>query len=32
VLWNRTQALALFGALQNNQPVPAGLLSGTTVG
>jgi len=32
VLWNRTQALALFNALQKNQPVPAGLLSGTTVG
>jgi LCP family protein required for cell wall assembly len=32
VLWNRTEALALFNALQNNQPVPQGLLSGTTVG
>jgi LCP family protein required for cell wall assembly len=32
VLWNRTQALALFNALQNNQPVPPGLLTGTTVG
>ena len=32
VLWNRTEALALFNALQNNQPVPKGLLSGTTVG
>jgi LCP family protein required for cell wall assembly len=32
VLWNRTQALALFNALQNNQPVPPGILSGTTVG
>jgi LCP family protein required for cell wall assembly len=32
VLWDRTQALQLFNALQNNQPVPAGLLSGTTVG
>jgi LCP family protein required for cell wall assembly len=32
LLWNRTQALALFNALQNNQPVPKGLLSGTTVG
>ena len=32
VLWNRTQALQLFEALQNNKPVPSGLLSGTTVG
>jgi LCP family protein required for cell wall assembly len=32
VQWNRTEALALFSALQNNQPVPKGLLSGTTVG
>jgi LCP family protein required for cell wall assembly len=32
VQWNRTEALALFNALQNNQPVPKGLLSGTTVG
>jgi LCP family protein required for cell wall assembly len=32
VLWNRTQALQLFGALQDNKAVPAGLLSGTTVG
>jgi len=32
VLWNSSQALALFNALKNGQPVPAGLLSGTTVG
>jgi LCP family protein required for cell wall assembly len=32
VQWNRTQALQLFGALQHNQAVPAGLLSGTKVG
>jgi LCP family protein required for cell wall assembly len=32
VLWNRTQALQLFNALQKDQPVPAGLLSGTSVG
>lgn len=32
VLWNRTQALALFKALQTNQNVPPGLLSGTQVG
>jgi LCP family protein required for cell wall assembly len=32
VQWNRTQALALFNALQNDQTVPKGLLSGTTVG
>ena len=32
VLWNRTEALALFNALQNDQAVPKGLLSGTTVG
>jgi LCP family protein required for cell wall assembly len=32
LLWNRAQALELFNALQNNQAVPAGLLSGTTVG
>jgi LCP family protein required for cell wall assembly len=32
VLWNRTKALRLFNALKNDQPVPAGILSGTTVG
>jgi hypothetical protein len=32
VLWNRTQAIALFNALQNGQPVPPDLLNGTTVG
>jgi LCP family protein required for cell wall assembly len=32
VQWNRTQALQLFNALKDNQPVPAGLLTGTTVG
>ena len=32
VLWNRTEALALFKALQNNKSVPAGLLGGTQVG
>jgi LCP family protein required for cell wall assembly len=32
VLWNRTQALELFNALQQDKPVPAGLLSGTKVG
>jgi LCP family protein required for cell wall assembly len=32
VLWNRSQALELFAALQNDKPVPAGLLTGTTVG
>jgi LCP family protein required for cell wall assembly len=32
VQWNRTEALALFNALQNNQPVPKGLLGGTKVG
>jgi LCP family protein required for cell wall assembly len=32
VLWNKTQALALFNALQAGKPVPAGLLSGTKVG
>jgi LCP family protein required for cell wall assembly len=32
VQWNQTEALALFGALQKNQPVPKGLLSGTKVG
>jgi len=32
VLWNRTQALELFNALQAGKPVPAGLLSGTKVG
>jgi hypothetical protein len=30
--WNRTEALQLFEALQQNKAVPAGLLSGTTVG
>jgi LCP family protein required for cell wall assembly len=29
---NRTQALALFSALQKDKPVPAGLLTGTKVG
>jgi LCP family protein required for cell wall assembly len=32
VLWNRGEALQLFGALQNNKPVPSGVLSGTKVG
>ena len=32
VQWNRTQALALFGALRNDKPVPAALLSGTKIG
>jgi LCP family protein required for cell wall assembly len=32
VLWNRTEALALFNALKNGQPVPSGTLSGTKVG
>ena len=27
--WNRTEALQLFNALQKDQPVPAGLLTGT---
>jgi LCP family protein required for cell wall assembly len=30
--WNQSQALALFSALKNDQTVPPGLLSGTTVG
>ena len=32
VLWNQSQALELFNALKNGQPVPAGLLTGTKVG
>jgi LCP family protein required for cell wall assembly len=32
VLWDRTQALQLFDALQAGKPVPAGLLSGTEIG
>ncbi len=32
LLWNRGEALQLFNALKNDQPVPADLLSGTTVG
>jgi hypothetical protein len=32
VEWNRTQALALFNALQQDKPIPAGLLTGTKVG
>ncbi len=32
VLWNQSQALQLFNALKNGQPVPAGLLTGTKVG
>ncbi len=32
LLWNSTEALELFNALKTDQTVPAGLLSGTTVG
>jgi LCP family protein required for cell wall assembly len=32
VQWNQSQALQLFNALKAGQPVPRGLLSGTTVG
>ncbi len=32
VQWNQSQALALFNALKNDQPVPKSLLSGTTIG
>ncbi len=32
LLWNHSEALQLFNALKNDQPVPADLLSGTTVG
>jgi LCP family protein required for cell wall assembly len=32
VLWNQSEAQQLFSALQDNKAVPAGLLSGTTVG
>ena len=32
VEWNQSQALELFNALQKDKPVPAGLLTGTTVG
>jgi LCP family protein required for cell wall assembly len=32
LLWNRSKALRLFSALQHNQPVPPGLLTGTTIG
>jgi LCP family protein required for cell wall assembly len=32
VLWNKSQALQLFDALQAGKPVPAGLLSGTKAG
>jgi LCP family protein required for cell wall assembly len=32
VLWDRTQALALFNALKAGKAVPAGLLTGTKVG
>jgi LCP family protein required for cell wall assembly len=32
VQWNQSQALALFNALKNGQPVPRGLLSGTMTG
>jgi len=32
VLWDRSKALQLFDDLKNNQPVPADLLNGTTVG
>jgi LCP family protein required for cell wall assembly len=32
VIWNRTQALRLFNAMKNDQPVPKSLLSGSKVG
>jgi LCP family protein required for cell wall assembly len=32
VLWNRTESLQLFGALEQGKTVPSGLLSGTMVG
>ena len=32
VLWNQSEALAMFNALREGKPVPSGLLSGTTVG
>jgi LCP family protein required for cell wall assembly len=32
VEWNRGQAIQLFNALQQDKPVPAGLLTGTQVG
>jgi LCP family protein required for cell wall assembly len=32
VLWNQTQALALFNALKAGKPIPSGLLNGTKVG
>jgi LCP family protein required for cell wall assembly len=32
VLWNQSEAVELFNALQNDKPVPSGLLSGTTIG
>lgn len=32
VLWDKTKAIELFNALKNDSAVPAGLLSGTTVG
>jgi LCP family protein required for cell wall assembly len=32
VQWNQSQALELFNALKAGQPVPRGLLTGTTVG
>jgi LCP family protein required for cell wall assembly len=32
VQWNQTEALALFNALKNDQPIPSDLLTGTKVG
>jgi LCP family protein required for cell wall assembly len=32
VLWNSSQATQLFAALQNGQPVPANLITGSTLG
>ncbi len=32
VLWNNAQAAKLFKALKNDSPIPAGLLSATTIG
>jgi LCP family protein required for cell wall assembly len=32
VEWDHSKALEMFNALKNNQPIPAGLLKGTSVG
>ena len=32
LIWNRTQALRMFNAMKNGQPVPKSLITGSKVG